>query len=64
MEMSLFCTNVVKLDPDPYSEKRLDPDPQKKKTDPQPWPLVIIATQLTQIYFFVRILLYKLHILT
>ena len=42
MEMSFFCTNVVKLDPDPYSEKRLDPDPQKKKMDPQPWPLVII----------------------
>ena len=34
--MSLFFTKFVKLDPDPHSEKLLDPDPQKMNADPQP----------------------------
>ena len=29
--MSLFFTKFVKLDPDPHSEKLLDPDPQKNE---------------------------------
>ena len=34
--MSLFFTNFVKLDPDPYLEKLLDQDPQNTNADPQP----------------------------
>ena len=34
--MSLFFSNFVKLDPDPHSEKLLDPVPQKMNADPQP----------------------------
>ena len=37
-----FCSsNLVQLDvdldPDPHSEKLLDPDPNKMNADPQPW---------------------------
>jgi len=34
----LFSSNLVKLDldPDPYSEKLLDPDLHKMNADPQP----------------------------
>ena len=38
--MIFFSSNLVKLDldldPDPYSEKLLDPDPDKMNADPQP----------------------------
>ena len=37
-----FSSNLVKLeldlDPDPHSEKLLDPDPYKMNADPQPCP--------------------------
>ena len=32
-----FLTKLLKLDPDPHLKKQLDPDPQKKHVDPQPW---------------------------
>ena len=32
------------LDPDPHSEKLLDPDPQKMNADPQPWDFDIETT--------------------
>ena len=37
IEISEFIfTKFVTLDPDPHSEKLLDPDPQKMNADPQP----------------------------
>ena len=32
------------LDPDPHSEKLLDPDQQKMNADPQPWKYRICTT--------------------
>ena len=32
----IFFFILVKLDPDPHSEKLLDPDPHKMNADPQP----------------------------
>ena len=32
-------------DPDPHSEKLLDPDPQKMKADPQPWSAQAVISE-------------------
>ena len=32
-----YTTKLLKLNPDPNIKKKLDPDPQKRNADPQPW---------------------------